>query len=226
MDFKVLYFVFCSSLAWLTATSVFAAENDRPVVDEAGKNPTFIDFRSEILAAFRLGDIDTIVNSASEDILLDFGGGSGKDEFKNRLTSTTQMEKTLTEGERYQSDLEEALLFGGRFTSSDVFEAPSSWSEPLPQNVDPFDLYFVLGSDIPVFSEPDANSTKNGTVSFELMMLNGTGGAGTLFLPVASEDGRVSGFVDASYLKSPLDYRAIFKMTAEGWKLTAFVAGD
>ena len=35
-----------------------------------------------------------------------------------------------------------------------------------------------------------------------------------------------AGYVKQAEVRSPLDYRAVFQKTGEGWKLIAFVAGD
>jgi len=42
----------------------------------------------------------------------------------------------------------------------------------------------------------------------------------------ANEGGSAEGFVAADRLRSPLGYRLLANRTAEGWKLTAFLAGD
>ncbi len=38
--------------------------------------------------------------------------------------------------------------------------------------------------------------------------------------------GGKKGFVNAKYVRSPIDYRAIFDKNNGKWKMTAFVAGD
>jgi hypothetical protein len=38
--------------------------------------------------------------------------------------------------------------------------------------------------------------------------------------------GGKKGFVKAEFVRSPIDYRAIFEKKGRNWKLTAFVAGD
>lgn len=208
------------SLMPLPAT---AAEGDRPVIDEGAADPGFAHARSAIIAALRLGDFDAVAAYAVEDIQLDFGGGSGRDEFNNRLRTGTGNGQT---GEEYRAALEEALMFGGRFTEPGVFEAPFSFTEPLPEDLDAYDAYFVLGGEVPVRRAPSEDSELLGTVSFELVRYDETGEGNEAYIPIRSEDGSIAGFVASEHLKNPLDYRAIFEQRNEQWMLTAFIAGD
>lgn len=207
----------------LASQPALAAEGDRPVVDEGSADPAFADLRAEIIAALRIGDIEAVAGHADEDIHLDFGGGSGRDEFARRLREGTG---DGSGGESYRAALEEALMFGGRFTGPGVFEAPYTFTEPLPIDLDAYDAYFVLGGDVPVYRAPSGNSDIIGTVSFELVRYDETRTGNEAFLPVRSDDGRLEGFVAAEHLKSPLDYRAVFEQRADRWVLTAFIAGD
>jgi len=217
-----------AALAFMVATvpmaiPAYAAEGDRPVVDEGAADANFAVARAAIVAALRLGDTDAVATYADEAILLDFGGGSGRDGFANRLKSGVKNGLT---GDEYRAALEEALMFGGRFTAPDIFEAPFTFTEPLPEDLDAFDANFVLGSDVPVHAAPSENSEIVGTVSFELVRYNETAEGNDAFMPIRSDDGRVSGFVAVEHLKSPLDHRAIFEKKDGRWVMTAFVAGD
>lgn len=205
------------------APTAHAAEGDRPVVDEGMDNAAFADARAAIIAALRLGDMEAVAAYADEDILLDFGGGAGRDAFRSRLE--TGEENGLT-GEEYRAALEEALMFGGRFTGADMFVAPFTFTEPLPDDLDAFDASFVLGGDVPVRAAPSETAKIVGTVSFELVHYDETAKGNDAFMPVRSDDGRVSGFVAIEHLKSPLDHRATFEKKDGNWIMTAFVAGD
>ena len=46
-----------------------------------------------------------------------------------------------------------------------------------------------------------------------------------LWLKVETLGGK-KGFVNAKFVRSPIDYRAIFEKKSRSWKMTAFVSGD
>ena len=83
----------------------------------------------------------------------------------------------------------------------------------------------VIGSNVRVRSQPDTTSNAIDTVSFAIL---------PLARPVTDKEGWTAvqldtqrvGYISAAYVRSPIDYRAIFRFENRRWQLVTLVAGD
>jgi hypothetical protein len=121
------------------------------------------------------------------------------------------------------ADLGAALALGGTFGSPDSFTAPyvfAAW----PDALDAFECALVVGERVRVRMSDAPDSAVVGSASHEVVQR----------LPADRENGPVhvrlasgiTGFIAAPFVRSPIDYRAIFQRTNGQWRLRAFVAGD
>jgi hypothetical protein len=214
----------------LAAGTLAAQERKAPFVDEGGKDSSFTAYRDTLIAAIAGRDVDTVVASAAPDIHLDFGGGEGRDEFRNRLTATAE---DFSEDyahladeyrEQYWDALEEVLRLGGVFRESTSFVAPYTWAVRLSDDEDPFTTSFIIGSDVPLRSRPSRYGDAISVLDEDIVRLL-DGGKGTDFREVRVRDGR-TGFVHKDHLRSAIDYRATFENAGGRWLMTMFITGD
>ncbi len=197
--------------------SVWAATGSQGTlvpVDEAGRDPGLLTFRARLLRALAEGDADGLVEAAHPEIRLSFGGDFGRESFRE-----------LVQDPEYRGELAAVLGLGGVFTGDGRFVAPYTFQR-FPDGHDPFECYAVLGRDVRVRAAPDLDAEVLDLLTYEAVChppsqrtrRNG-------FVPIGLEDGG-TGYVAERFLRSPIDYRAIFENEDGRWWLVTFIAGD
>lgn len=159
-------------------------------------------------------DTDFVVAQAAEDIFLSFGSVAGRAEFRNMLTSS---------GDAYWKELEEVLRLGGAFTTPTRFEAPYTWTAELPGDLDPFFAGFITGKDVVLRIRPNRTADALALLDYEVVTLLGSGEGEYQGVRTAAG---IEGFIHRDYVRSPIDYRAIFEFRNGRWLMTVFIAGD
>jgi hypothetical protein len=182
-----------------------------PFVDEAANDPSFAEYRGKLLAAVRARDAKAVVALSDPHIRTSFGGDD----------DVTELEKVLTED--LWRELEQTLELGGTFREG-MFWAPYVYSA-WPDAHDSFETLAVIADDVPLRESADANAPAIATLSRDLVTRASPPGEGGSWQKVKLGGGR-TGFVEAKFLRSPADYRAGFSKGADGWRMTALVAGD
>lgn len=217
-------------LTLLFVTLVSAEERKAAFVDQGSRNASFVAYRDKMLEAIIRRDVDEVVLAAAPQVHLDFGGGEGRAEFRQRLTLT---EEDLSEEyghladeqrEQYWEALEDVLRLGGVFTQPNRFEAPYTWSVELTESEEPFSTSFVVGTSVPLRGRPSKYGDVITLLDEDIVQVL-EGGKGTEFMEIQLVDGQ-RGFVHKDSLRSPIDYRAIFEKKSGLWLMTAFIAGD
>lgn len=173
-------------------------------------------FRTDLAAAVLARDPDALAKLAHPDIKLDFGGGEGIEELRQRLSNPAW---------ELWSALENVLPLGCAPNSRDGMTIPWYFAQEIPGG-DPYMLLIVRGEDVPLLARPDAGSTVLAQLSWEAVEMqpdaNGEGGA---FAKVSAPGGQ-QGYIAWDSLRSLIDYRLIASHGEDGWQITAFVAGD
>ena len=202
-------------IAGLLAAAVLVAPQLLPV-DEASTRPDFFSFRAGLQRAIARHDAAALMAVVHPQIKNSFGGDDGVDNFR-----------TMWKVDEPQSEvwdvLGTVLALGGSFHDADTFVAPYVFSR-WPDQFDAFEHVAVIGSSVRVRSQPDTTSSPIDTVSFAI-------------LPIARERAdqegwtavqidKAVGYISSAYVRSPIDYRAIFRFEAARWRLVTFVAGD
>lgn len=178
-------------------------------VDEASNDPSFAEYRAQLLAAVRARDTKKVLALSDPNIRTTFGGDG----------DATRLENVLTED--LWRELEEVLQLGGNFREG-MFWAPYVYSA-WPEAHDAFETYAVIADDVPLRASADASAPAIATLSRDLVTR--VSDPENSWRKVTLADGK-SGFVEEKFLRSPVDYRAGFSRGANGWRMTAFVAGD
>ncbi len=190
-------------------------------VDEAAKDPSFFAFRARLLTALARKDVNFLISILDPQIKTDFGGGGGVADFKKAWHPERPNSQVW-------SELLWVLALGGSFENGS-FSAPYVYGK-FPEQSDAYEYQAVIEDGVRVRREPNTSSGIIKTLSFDIVKViveppNENSTARRQWLGVELSDGQ-KGFVAKEYLRSPIDYRAIFEKKNGKWLMTAFIAGD
>ena len=183
-------------------------------VDRAATQPDFFTFRARLQTAIARRDEAAVLAVVDPGIRISFGDDEGLDTFRTKLR---EPQSTLW------GDRASALAIGGTFQAPDSFVAPyvfAAW----PDGLDSFECAAVIGERVRVRATAEPDSAVVGRVSYEIVQV----------LPAQRQSAAtharlangITGFIASTFVRSPIDHRAIFQKTGGQWKLRAFVAGD
>jgi hypothetical protein len=208
-------------VAGAMAAAVLAAQAAAQLlpVDEAASRPDFFSFRAQLQRAVARHDAEAVLGAVAPGIRNTFGDDDGIAAFR-RLWRIGDADSPLWD------ELGTVLALGGSFQGPDTFVAPYVFSR-WPDRFDAFEHVVLTGANVRVRSAPQADAPVRATLSFAVLPLPRGAGAGgdEPWQPVRLEDGG-TGYVASRFVRSPIDYRAIFAFAAGRWRLATFVAGD
>jgi hypothetical protein len=211
------------------------AELKLPPVDEADRDPSFVAFRAKLLEAIEKKDAAFVLSILDRSIINSFGGNGGIEEFKE------QWKLDQPDSELW-AELKTILSLGGSFVRDSgetiQFCAPyvfSTWDRvegKVPELNDAPTYGAIIGDNIALRREPRDDSDAIATLAYDVVTVlyeksiaeKDKEGQFT-WLNVATMDGK-QGFVKQNEFRGPLEYRACFTKTGNGWKMTVLVAGD
>jgi len=185
-----------------------------PPVDEAPSRPEFLQYRARLQAAVQRQDIEAVIAEVDPGIRLGFDASGGVDAFRKLF------------GERSESweELRVVLSHGGSFSTPTSFEAPYVYSD-WPDRFDSFECAAVTGRNVRLRTAPRLDAPISTTISYPIVRLIDRSSGGTLWSQVRLGDGQ-QGYIWHAYVRSPVDYRALFNLSDGRWRMTAFVSGD
>jgi hypothetical protein len=198
-------------------TAPLAAQQPFLPVDEASTRPDFFSFRARLQRTIARRDTAALLAIVHPRIRNTFGDNDGIDEFRKMWNSGT------ADSEIWDV-LGTVLGLGGSFQDADTFAAPYIFSR-WPETFDSFEHVAVIGTDVRVRSQPRADATAIATMSFSIlpMVRPDVEVDGWTAVRVA---GNRTGFIASQFVRSPVDYRAIFRYEGRQWQLVTLVAGD
>jgi hypothetical protein len=200
-----------------------------PPVDEATQDASFLKYRTALLNAVIARDTEAVVGFSSPKISLSFGGNEGHNELRDNLN--VPVEKLADQYKprapqmraAYWNALETTLKMGGRFVEGG-FYAPYTWLAPEPRNMDPYDVYYVVGHNVRMRTSGKVDAPILRHLSYhavEVYLWSDDADYQSIKLPDGTQ-----GYVATKYLRFLLDYRAIFHQQNGEWMMTGFLAGD
>ena len=200
-------------LALLTATP--GAVDRRPPVDRCASVPGFAAFRTALRQAVERRDAAFIRSALVEDILVNFGGVSGREAFVE--------EWRLGDIESpFWAELQAVLALGCAPIEQDLV-APSMIAQ-LDDKEDPTEAVIAIRPGTVLRARPDDAAEAVATLEWDVLswrsetVVDG-------WVAMALADGR-EGYVRRDDTRSALDYRAYFRRIGGRWRITAFIAGD
>lgn len=222
---KILHrILFLSFLIFGTSANILAQERYVLPVDEGKKDASFVSFRQKLTDAVKIRDKKFILGILDRNIMNSFGGSGGIKEFKE----TWKIDSPKSE---FWNEMLTVITNGGVFSSKNTFAAPYSFDK-FPKDLDAFEHQVIFGSNVNLRSRPESSSKLISQLSYNVVKLDyensvkeKTAEDKYLWLKVETLGGK-KGFVHAKYVRSPIDYRAIFEKKNGKWKMTAFIAGD
>lgn len=206
--------------------SLSAQERFVKPIDEASKDASFLAFRTKLVEAVRRRDAQYVLNITDRNIQIGFGGDNGIEEFK-------RFWKINRSNSKFWNEFLTVITNGGKFEKGNakLFYAPYSFNS-FPEDLDSFEYSMIFGSNVNLRERADLKSKTVARLSYNIVKVDfddsvkdKTNKDKYLWLKVKTLGGK-SGFVNADFVRSPLDYRAAFEKRGGKWKMTAFLAGD
>ncbi|WP_285711866.1 hypothetical protein [Erythrobacter oryzae] len=187
-----------------------------PPRDDCGALPGWPAFRTQLDKAVAARDADALAAITDPDVRLDFGGGAGTKELRQRLVDPDY---------RLWDELAAILPLG--CGPQDGGGAAMPWIfANSPADADPFNAMLVLGPAVAVRAEPDAAAPATARLNWAIVDLaQGYEGPDKPFAAVILPGGG-KGYVETARLRSLVDYRLLATRTPQGWRITALIAGD
>jgi hypothetical protein len=182
-------------------------------VDEAATKPDFLAYRARLRTAVEKRDTAALIDASDPGIRLGFDASGG----------SARLRTMFSERPELWEELRAVLALGGSFSSPTAFAAPYVYSR-WPSVLDSFECAAVVGRNVRLRMSPQLDGRIVTTVSHSIVRLLQTG-AEKQWSSVRLGDGRM-GYIWHAYVRSPVDYRALFNLIDGRWRMTAFVAGD
>lgn len=214
---KLLRHFIHSLLLVLGALSSAVAQTQLRPVDQAVTQPDFFTFRAQLIAAIVRRDVEAVLSVVNTNVKNSFGGNDGIAEFKE-MWAIDQPNSRLWEA------LATVLALGGTFEKDGTFVAPYTFSR-WPDGFDSYENVALVGSAVRVRAAPRMGSPALATMSFAILPQVESKESTDQWVSVRLPDGKV-GYVGKSFVRSPIDYRAIFEKREGRWQLIVFVSGD
>ena len=187
-----------------------------PPVDQCAADASFAAFRTSLLDAVERRDAAFVLSMIADDITFNFGGGEGRDAFRETWT----LDRPEASG--LWAELG-AVLRLGCARDGDTMWAPSMFRQ-LDDLEDPTSALVALGGGAVVRAAPSEESAALERLEWDVLSWRSVD-APEGWLPVALADGR-PGFVRRGEVRSLLDYRAGFVRRGGRWRMHYFIAGD
>ncbi len=224
MKRKILIISVVSVLLLSCLVNISAQERYVRPIDEGKNDKSFDDFRVKLIKAIEKRDKKYLVSILDPNIKINFGGDTGIKKFKE----IWQIDNPDSE---LWSQLGTVAKNGGLFLDKVNFTAPYTF-KGFPDDLDAFEYGVIFGNNVNLREKPDLSANVAAQLSYNIVKIDyehSTGNDGKdekkLWLKVETLSGK-KGFVSVEYVRSPIDYRAIFTKEKGKWKMTAFVAGD
>jgi len=182
-------------------------------IDDAASKPDFLSYRLRLQLAVERRDVGAVIDAADPGIRLGFDGSGGAATLRTLFSDRPEL----------WDELRVVLARGGRFSSPSSFAAPYVYAN-WPEQFDAFECAAVTGINVRLRSAPKLDAPIVAPVSYSIVRLTEPA-AGQLWSRVQLGDGR-TGYMWHAYVRSSVDYRALFNLIDGRWRMTAFVAGD
>ena len=202
--------------ALLAFSAALSAPNRLPPVDRCKGDASFTAFRMQLARAADRRDARAVMALLSDDVMVDFGGGSGKAAFAKAWKLDRPRESGLW-------DEVKTILRLGCVHEKSGWLMPSFGSQ-LEVHLDPMTTLFAIRPGSALRSQPRADAPVVTRLDWDVLILKEVSGDDG-WLRVSLHDGR-EGYVRPAQVRSPLDPRMTVDRINGRLRITAFVAGD
>lgn len=219
IQISLVFFLILGVLA-----NIYAQERFVRPVDEGKRDKSFSEFRNKLIEAVKKRDKKYLLSILDPNIKASFGGDDGIKDFK-------AMWKIDSSKTKLWDELLKVLSNGGTFIDKKTFAAPYSFNA-FPDDLDVFEYQMIFGNNVNLRAKPDLSAKVVTQLSYNIVKVDyeksvSEGSEEPLYkwLKITTLGGK-TGFVSAEFVRSPIDFRAIFEKIKGKWMMTAFVAGD
>ena len=182
--------------------------------DTCGDLQGAADFRQRLAQAVHARDTDAFLALVAEDIKLDFGGGTGREELRSLLASR---DRNLWE------ELDDLLALGCSANKQGGITIPWYFDQNIA-GVDAMAGMIVTGEEIPLRYSPEEGGETLRTISWDVVEISNFKPDDT-YQQVRTTDDE-EGFIATDELRSLIDYRLLATRRNDRWSIVSFVAGD
>jgi hypothetical protein len=200
----------------MLAGSAHALPGRLPPVEQCSGDRGFVQFRNRLKQVVARKDRAALLAMLAPDVMIDFGGGAGREEFARRWSFDPN------EYGNVWTQLQTMLKLG--CTSAEGASLIPSLSEQLNDHGadEVFELRLVLPG-AKLYRESGNEHTAAPIAAWSLA--TAVESAGDLWTRIRLADGR-EGLVSDDVLYEPLGYRMVVQKRSGRWMITVFVAGD
>ena len=189
-----------------------------PPVDQCTAEPGFSVFRDALKRSVDARDGDALLALLAPDVLVNFGGETGRDAFAR------QWDLTAGSPDELWTQLAKILALGCARSNTTLVMPALALQFDSDSDEDVFDKLVVTSSVAELRAAPDPASARIARLSWDIVTALERRHQDD-WVKVQLADGR-RGWVSARQLRSPLDYRATVEKRDGRWMISAFVAGD
>jgi hypothetical protein len=184
--------------------------------DECAAVPAAAPFLGSLKSAVTARDANAIADLASPDILLDFGGGGGREAVLERFGA----------GSSLWHELEAIMVLGCAFDEENgALVMPWFFAQDLG-DADPFSTMVTLGSAVPLRARPSRTAGVRTRLNWQLVHIYEVEVDDPGYRTVAVIGSDREGYIEERKLRSQLDYRLKAERRDGEWRITAITAGD
>ncbi|HSE17217.1 MAG TPA: hypothetical protein VLB46_09185 [Pyrinomonadaceae bacterium] len=201
-------------------------------VDESNLDPSFQEFRNQLINAVRNRDKVFVLTVLAQDIKNGYDIEPGVNEFRRRWRPSDPESSVW-------HVLTGVLAGGGSFNNSHTqFCGPyfiSQWPkvvQQLPKGTDTLDYVAITGKDVPVRRDAHVTAPVVATLSYDVVksipdsqILDRSTPGASSWVKVKTATGQ-EGFVLDSYIGGPLDYGVCFTKKNAKWMMTELAARE
>ena len=202
--------------AWAGFTVPANAPGQYAPRDECAQLPGAAPFLARLKAAVRKRDAAAFAALTSPEIILDFGGGGGREAVIERLGP----------GSKLWGELDRILALGCALDAeTGGLVMPWFFAQDLG-DADPYSTNVTLGAAVPLRERPSRKGKLVTLLNWQLVVIREIEAADPGYETVAVIESDFEGHVRSGKLRSQLDYRLVVEKTGDEWLVTAFLAGD
>ncbi|MFB0613221.1 hypothetical protein [Aurantiacibacter poecillastricola] len=187
--------------------------------NECADMPGGTDFLADLQAAIDTRDADALVALTADDVKLDFGGGAGHQQLRERLAA---------DNGAFWETLAKMDELGCAADASSGITIPWYFAQGVP--VDPYTGAIVTGENVPMYNAPARDAELVAELSWEAVERLSDDPESERFDHVSWTDPQSGvekeGYIAAENLRSIIDYRLIASRRNNRWRITALLAGD
>ncbi|OYX66777.1 MAG: hypothetical protein B7Y88_02775 [Sphingomonadales bacterium 32-64-17] len=191
--------------------------------DECAKVAGASPFLAEIRSAVSARDTAAFVALAAEDVKLDFGGGAGHDQLRSMLS---------TDSAALWAKLDQLMTLGCASDGDALITLPWYFAQDI--SADPYTGMIVTGAGVPVHETAAEQAPVIAAISWDVVELIDGVSEDSGFAHVrwqrrespATKPTVIEGYIDATRLRSLIDYRLLAASRNGKWRITSLIAGD